>query len=126
MPLHDDSRPCTAMSALLGPMKWTAVPMGAKSWNAAFQRMMEEFLQPFQECANPFVDDSIIGSGTEDMTDDEHEKHLRRVLGVLDKHSTVWSPRKASLFVREVEFAGHVVGHRGRQPLPGKLAALRH
>ena len=34
-------------------------------------------------------------------------------------------PTKASLFVREVEFAGHVVGHGQRRPMPGKLAALR-
>ena len=71
-----------------------------------------------------------MGSGTEDMTDKElieaHEKDLRRVLGVLDKHSMVCKPTKASLFVREVEFAGHVVGQGQRRPMPGKLAALRH
>ena len=38
----------------------------------------------------------------------------------------VCKPTKASLFVREVEFAGHVVGHGHRRPMPGKLAALRH
>ena len=68
--------------------------------------------------------------GTEDMTDDElieaHEKDLRRVLGVLDKDSKVCKPTKASLFVREVKFAGDVVSHGQRRPMPGKLAALRH
>ena len=29
MPLHPDSRPCTAMSTPLGPMQWKVVPMGA-------------------------------------------------------------------------------------------------
>ena len=104
--------------------------MGAENGNAAFQRMMEDVLQPVRDCADPFVDDIIIGSGTQDMTDDElieaHEKDLRRVLGVLDKHSMVCKPTKASLFVREEEFAGHVVGHGQRRPVPGKLAALRH
>ena len=42
MPLHPDSRPCTAMSTPLGPMQWKVVPMGAKNGNAAFQRIMEE------------------------------------------------------------------------------------
>ena len=55
---------------------------------------------------NPFVDDIIIGSGTEDMTEDElieaHEKDLRRVLSELDKHNMVCKHTKASLFVREV------------------------
>ena len=74
------------------------------------------------------MDDIIIGSGTEDMTDDKlsetHAKDLRRVLGVLGKHGMVCKPTKASLFVREVEFAGHVVGHGQHRPMPGKLAAL--
>ena len=130
MPLHPDSRPCTAMSTPLGPMQWKVVPMGAKNGNAAFQRMMEDLLGPVRDCADPFVDDIIIGSGTEDMTEDElieaHEKDLRRVLSELDKHNTVCKPTKASLFVKEVEFAGHVVGHGQRRPMPGKLASLHH
>ena len=120
MPLHPDS----------GPMQWKVVPMGAKNGNAAFQRMMEDLLGPVRDCDDPFVDDIIIGSGTEVMTEDElieaHEKDLRRVLSELDKHNMVCKPTKASLFVREVEFAGHVVGHGQRRPMPGKLASLHH
>ena len=81
MPLHPDSRPCTAISTPLGPMQWKVVPMGAKNGNAAFQRMMEDLLGPGRDFADPLVDDIIIGSGTEDMTEDElieaHEKDLR-------------------------------------------------
>ena len=99
--------------------------MGAKNGNGAFQRMMEDLLGPVRVCADPFVDDIIIGSGTENMTEDElikaHEKDLRRVLSERDKHNMVCKPTKASLFVKEVEFAGHVVGHGQRRPTPGKL-----
>ena len=127
MPLHPDSRPCTAMSTPLGPMQWKVVPMGAKNGNAAFQRMMEDLLGPVRDCAHPFVDDIIIGSGTENMTEDElidaHEKDLRRVLSELDKHNMVCKPTKVSLFVKEVEFAGHVVGHRQRVPCLGSWRA---
>ena len=130
MQLHPDSRPCTAMSTRLGPMQWKVVLMGAKNGNAAFQRMMEDLLGPVRDCADPFVDDIIIGSGTEDMTEDEliqaHEKDLRPVLSELDKHNMVCKPTKASLFVKEVDFAGHVVRHGQRHPMPGKLASLHH
>ena len=71
MPLHEDSRPCTTMPTPLGPLLWKLVPMGARNGNAAFQRMMEDLLQPVRDCADPFVDDIIIGSGIEDMTHDE-------------------------------------------------------
>ena len=118
------------VSTPLGPMQWKVVPMGAKNGNAAFQRMMEDLLGPVRDCADPFVDDIIIGSGTENMTEDElidaHEKDLRRVLSELDKHNMVCKPTKASLFVKEVEFAGHVVGHGQRRPMPGKLTSLHH
>ena len=76
------------------------------------------------------MNDIIIGSGTEDMTEDAlieaHEKDLRRVLSELDKHNMVCKPTKASLFVREVEFAGYVVGHGQHRPMPGKLGSLHH
>ena len=130
MPLHQDSRPCKAMSTPLGSMQWKVVPMGAKNGNAAFQRMMEDLLGPVRDCADPFVDEIIIGSGTEDMTEDElieaHEKDLRQVLSELDKHNMVCKPTKASLFVKEVEFAGHVVGPGQCRPMPRKLASLHH
>ena len=130
MPLHPDSRPCKAMWTPLGPMQWKVVPMGAKNGNAAFQRMMEDLLGPVRDCADPFVDDIIIGSGTENMTEDElidaHEKDLRRVFSELDKHNMVCKPTKASLFVKEAEFAGHVVGHGQRRPMPARLASLHH
>ena len=130
MALHPDSRPCTAMSTPLRPMQWKVVPMGGKNGNATFQCMMEDLLGPVRNCADPFVDDIIIGSGTEDMTEDElievHEKDLRRVLSELDKHNMVCKPTQASLFVKEVEFAGHVVRHGQRRPMPGKLASLHH
>ena len=49
MPLHPESRPCTAMSTPLGSMQWKVVPMGAKNGNAAFQRMMEDLLGPVRD-----------------------------------------------------------------------------
>ena len=92
--------------------------------------MMEDLLGPVQDCADPLLDDIIIGCGTEDVTEDElieaHEKDLRRVLGELVKHNMACKPTKASLFAREVEFAGHMVGHGQRRPMPGKLASLHH
>ena len=69
------------------------MPMGAKNGNTVVQRMMEDLLGPVRDRVHPFVDDIIIGSGTEDMSQDEliktHEKDLRRVLDVLDRHQMV-------------------------------------
>ena len=64
MPLHEQSKACTAMSTPLGPMQWKVVPMGAKNGNAGFQRMMKNLLGTVRDCAGPFVDDIIVGAGT--------------------------------------------------------------
>ena len=76
------------------------------------------------------MNDIIIGSGREDLSEDESiqapEKDLRRLLHVLDRHQMVCKPTKASLFVKVVEFAGHVASPGQRRPMPGKLAALNH
>ena len=128
MPLHEESRACTAMSTPLGPMQWKVVPIGEKNGKAAFQPMSEDLLGHVRDCADPVVDDIIIGSGTEEVSEDElikaQEKDLRRVLDALDRQQMVCNPAKSSLFVKEVEFACHVVGHGQRRRMPGKLAAL--
>ena len=36
MPLHEDSRPCTARSTPPGPIQWKVVPIKARNGNAAF------------------------------------------------------------------------------------------
>ena len=104
--------------------------MEAKNGDAVFQRMMEDLLGPVLDCLDPFVGDIIIWSGTEDMSEDElikaDEKDLGRVLHVLDGHQMLCKPTKASLLVKEVEFAGHLVGHGQRRSMPAKFAALKH
>ena len=103
---------------------------GSQEWQRGIPAHDGGPMGPMRDSADPFVDDIIIGSGTEDMSEDElikvHKKDLRRVPDVLDRHQMVCKPTKASLFVREVECAGHVVGHGQRRPMPGKLAALTH
>ena len=81
--------------------------------NAAFQRMMEDLRGPVQDCADPFMDDNNIWTGTQYMSEDElikaHKKDLRQLLDVLHRHQMERRPTKASLFNKE----GRVCGTRG-------------
>ena len=107
-------------------MRWKVLVMGLKNGNAIFQRVMEEVLRE-EEYADPYVDDIIIGStgDTEEALLNNHEADLRRILQVLAANKLVADPRKAHLFMREVEFCGHVLREGKRTPAPGKLAALQ-
>ena len=117
------------MSTPLGLMRWKVVPMGVKHGNTQFQRMTEDLLRDLH-CADPFVEDIIVSGGTPEMTDEglNHAQFvdLCKVLEVLRKHQLTCNGVKAVLFATEVEFAGQVVGHGIRRPIPEKLASLAH
>ena len=104
--------------------------MGVTNGNAAFQRMLENLLEPVRDCADPFVDDVIIASGDPSMSYEElleaHERDVTRVLDLLVRHKLTGSSDKATIAVSEVVFAGHVVGNGQRKPIPGKVAAIEH
>ena len=63
-PLAEESCACTARSTPLGPRQLEVMPMGVTNGNAAFQRMLEKLLELVRDCADPFVEDVIIASGT--------------------------------------------------------------
>ena len=89
-----------AMSAPLGPIQWKVMRMGLKKCSLAIQRMKDDLRGPVRDCADLFLDDIIIRSGTENMLEDElvkiHEKALRPVVDILDGRPVVCKPTKAS------------------------------
>ena len=91
--------------------------MGLKNGNAIFQRVMESVLQdlPF---ADPYVDDVIVGStGANDLElISNHLQDLKKVVDALQASGLVADPGKAQLFVREVEFCGHILRDGQRFP----------
>ena len=130
MPLAQESRACTAMSTPLGPLRWKVMPMGVTNGNAAFQRMLENLLEPVRDCADHLVDDVIIASKEPSMSYEElleaHERDITRVLDLLVRHKLTGSSDKATIAVSEVVFAGHLVRNEQRKPISGKVAAIEH
>ena len=130
VPLEEEPCACTAMSTPLGPLQWKVMPIGITNGNAAFQRMLENLLEPVRDCADPFVDDVIIASGDPSMSYDElleaHETNVIRVSDLLVRHKLTGSSDKATTAVSEVVSTGHVAGNGQRKPIPGKVAATEH
>ena len=129
VPLLKSSQDATTMSNPLALMRWKVMPIGVTNGNAQFERMTEDFLRDLDR-ADPSVGYIIVSSGTPEMTDEElmeaHFVDLCKVLEVLRKHQSTCNGAKAVLFATEVEFAGQVVGHGIRRPIPGKMASLAH
>ena len=126
VPLKKEHRHLTCMSTPRGTMQWKVLVMGLKNGNAIFQRVMEYVLRdiPF---ADPYVDDVIIGSSGKDEQEMlvNHEKNLRIVLDTLAKNQLFVDPKKASLFMNQIEFCGHILHDGYKTPSPGKLLSLQ-
>ena len=104
------------------------MPMGFTNGNAAFHRMLENLLEPVRDCADSFGNDVIFAPGDPSMSYDEllgaHERNVTRVPDLLVRHKLMGSSDKVTIAVREVVFAGHIVGNGQRKPIPGKVAAI--
>jgi hypothetical protein len=126
MPLKKEHRHITCMSTPKGIYQWKVQVMGLKNAGAQFQRMMEWVLKDL-DCADPYIDDIIIGTrgSDEDELIAKHEKDVRSVLETLALNKIYVDPRKVHLFMKEVEFCGHVLREGRRSPAPGKLRAIQ-
>jgi hypothetical protein len=105
MPLEKEHRHITCMSTPKGTFQWKVQVMGLKNAGAQFQRTMELVLTE-HNCADPYMDDIIIGSSgsSEEECIANHERNLGVVLTTLAYHKIPVDPRKAKLFMQEVEF----------------------
>ena len=83
-----------------------------------------------EEVARPYFDDILMGTRREPGMDDaglrqRHAKDVREVMLLLEKDKWVADRAKARMFMKRVEFCGHVLGGGKRIPAPGKLAAVQ-
>jgi hypothetical protein len=126
IPLRKEDRHYTCMSTPRGTYQWKVLVMGLKNGGAIFQRVMEWILKPCK-AADPYIDDVIVGTegATLEEAIEKHEQDLREVLEQLKLHQMVVDPRKAHLFMEEVEFCGHVLSAGRRRPAPGKLLSIQ-
>jgi hypothetical protein len=99
--------------------------MGLKNGNNMFQRMMELVLRGIDN-ADPYVDDNIIGSTGKTWEEVlvNHQKDVRRP-GTLKEHVLIVDPRKENMFMKEVEFCGHMLREGRRSPAPRKLLSIQ-
>jgi len=109
-----------------GLYQWRVNFIGLTNAARKFQQMMDDRLAPVRDIATPYVDDILIGTSIGEGEDllEAHDRDLRRVLKILKEEYLVVDPKKAHLFVEEVEFCGQILGHGTRKPAPGKLMAI--
>ena len=98
--------------------------MGLQNASQQFQQMMDDRLQSVKDVASPYIDDILVGTWVDPGEDllTAHDRDVRRVLELLRRDEFIVG--KWKLFVKEVEFCGHILGGGVRKPAPGKLRAI--
>ena len=125
-PLHPDCRHITCTNTPFGVYQWKVNVIGLTNAGQQFQQMLDNSLAPVRDVADPYIDDILIGTRVEAGEDpiSKHEVDVRRVMVVLKENFLVCDKKKCKLFVKEVQFCGHILGGGTRRPAPGKLMAI--
>jgi hypothetical protein len=82
--------------------------------------MNKVFMDELGKCVVVFIDDVLVYS----QTAEEHEEHLRIVLGKLRQHQLYAKFSKCEFWMEEVAFLGHVLSAKGVDVDPSKIEAM--
>ena len=103
---------------------------GLGKWGPAPSEKFGGALADVADIAPGYVDDILIGTRRDNLTDStkqmilKHDREVRLVMEQLLKHRLVASYNKAQLFRAIVEFCGHMSSGAVRKPAPGKLLVV--
>ena len=84
------------------------MPFGLKNAPAIFQRKMDHCFKGTEDYIAVYIDNILVFSKNEE----DHAKHLSKMLQICEQHGLVMSPTKMKIVVHEVEFLGAIIGKR--------------
>ena len=120
--LAEDDRSKTAFATRNGLYEFNVLPFGISTAPAAFQRMLQEVLQPvLGKGVLVYIDDIIIYSATVE----EHLQLLTVVFSLLEKAGLRVKPSKCAILQKRLQVLGHVVDEFGIHVDPAKVESIR-
>ena len=97
------------------------MPFGLTNAPAVFMDLMNRVCRPMLDrSVIVFIDDILVYSRSRE----QHEEHLREVLGVLRSKRLYAKFSKCDFWLREVQFLGHLVNQEGILVDPAKVEAV--
>ena len=120
--LDDNSKEKTAFSTGSGLWQFKVMPFGLCNAPATFERLMEQVLVGLPtSIALVYLDDILVPG----RTFSQELANLRQVFERLREAKLKLSPKKCTLFQKEVNYLGHVVNEKGISPDPCKVEAVK-
>ncbi|GJY54362.1 reverse transcriptase domain-containing protein [Tanacetum coccineum] len=121
--VHEDDIPKTAFRTHYGHFEFTVMPFGLTNTPTIFIDLMNRVCRPYlDKFVIVFIDDIVIYSKTRE----EHVEHLRLVLELLKKEKLYAKFSKCEIWLREVQFLGHVINGDGIHVDPSKIKAVKN
>ena len=121
MKVKAEDVPKTAFRTRYGHYEFLVMPFGLTNAPAAFMDLMNRVFKSFlDQFVVVFIDDILIYSKSEE----EHEEHLRVVLGILKEKKLYAKLKKCKFWLDSVAFLGHVITKEGISVDPKKVEAI--
>nr|GEY65447.1 retrotransposon protein, putative, Ty3-gypsy subclass [Tanacetum cinerariifolium] len=119
---HEDI-PKTAFRTRYGHYEFQVMPFGLTNAPAVFMDLMNCVCKPYlDKFVIVFIDDIFIYSHNKE----EHENHLRIILELLKKEKLYAKFSKCDLWIRTVQFLGHLIDSQGLYVDPAKIEAVKN
>jgi ribonuclease HI len=119
--IRPEDVPKTAFVTRYGQYEFTVMPFGLTNAPAYFMNLMNKvFMEELDQFVVVFIDDILVYS----RSAEEHEQHLRVVLGKLRSHQLYAKFSKCEFWLQKVSFLGHVLTAEGVAVDPEKVTAV--
>ncbi|CCD25382.1 uncharacterized protein NDAI_0F00630 [Naumovozyma dairenensis CBS 421] len=123
VPIAEEDRYKTAFITQRGQYQWNVMPFGLTNAPATFQRLMNHVLRDYiGEFCIVYLDDILNYS----KTNEEHIKHIRKIMEALRAHHLFAKKSKCSFFLHQVGFLGHVINATGIHSDPEKIECIKN
>ena len=122
IPIEPNDIRKTAFRTRYGHYEFVVMPFGLTNAPAAFMKMMNGIFRDFlDKFVIIFIDDILVYSRNKE----DHEKHLRAVLGRLREQKLFAKLSKCSFWQKSIGFLGHIVSDQGVSVDPEKVHTIR-
>ena len=119
--MQSEDIPKTAFRTHHGHFEFKVMPFGLCNAPSSFQATMNTLFRPYlRRFIIVFFDDILIYS----VSLSDHLRHLQTTFQVLYDNHFVLKLSKCLFAQPQVEYLGHLVSHRGVQPVASKIAAI--
>ncbi|GJT64312.1 putative reverse transcriptase domain-containing protein [Tanacetum coccineum] len=121
--IKEEDIPITAFRTRYDHFEFQVMPFGLTNVPAEFMDLMNRVCKPYLEkFANVFINDILVYSKDEE----EHGKHLKTILELLNKERLYAKFSKCDFWLDLIQFLGHVIDRNDGHVDPAKIEAIRN